>query len=39
MTGPGVKEEVTSMIDDLQLTDKANQKSDALSGGQKRKLR
>ena len=35
----GVKEEVNSMIEDLQLTDKANQKSSALSGGQKRKLR
>ena len=39
MSGPGVKPEVDSMIEDLQLVDKANQKSSALSGGQKRKLR
>ena len=39
MTGPGVKPEVDSMIEDLQLVDKAKQKSSALSGGQKRKLR
>ena len=39
MSGPGVKEEVNSMIEDLQLVDKDNQKSSALSGGQKRKLR
>ena len=39
MTGKGVREEVNSMIEDLQLTDKAGQKSAALSGGQKRKLR
>jgi len=39
MSGPGVKPEVNSMIEDLQLMDKANQKSAALSGGQKRKLR
>ena len=39
MTGPGVKPEVDAMIEDLQLVDKANQKSSALSGGQKRKLR
>ena len=34
-----MKEEVDSMIKDLQLTDKAGQRSAALSGGQKRKLR
>ena len=39
MSGPVVKPEVDSMIEDLQLVDKANQKSSALSGGQKRKLR
>ena len=39
MTGRAVREEVSSMIDDLQLMDKANQKSASLSGGQKRKLR
>jgi len=39
MSGPGVKPEVDSMIEDLQLVDKTNQKSAALSGGQKRKLR
>ena len=39
MKGPGVKPEVDAMIEDLQLVDKANQKSSALSGGQKRKLR
>ena len=39
MSGGKVKEEVKSMIKDLQLTDKAGQRSAALSGGQKRKLR
>ena len=39
LSGKKVREEVDSMIEDLQLTDKANQKSAALSGGQKRKLR
>ena len=39
MTGQAVREEVNSMINDLQLVDKTNQKSASLSGGQKRKLR
>ena len=39
MPGGKVKDEVNSMIKDLQLTDKANQRSASLSGGQKRKLR
>jgi len=39
MTGRAVRDEVNSMIDDLQLKDKASQKSASLSGGQKRKLR
>ena len=37
--GRKVREEVNSMISDLQLNDKASQRSAALSGGQKRKLR
>ena len=39
MSGRRVREEVNSMIRDLQLNDKTNQRSAALSGGQKRKLR
>ena len=38
-TGPEADQEVTTMIEDLQLVDKTNVQSTKLSGGMKRKLR
>lgn len=37
--GPEAEREVNSMIEDIQLVDKANWQSRLLSGGMKRKLR